>query len=430
MRFQRAVVSCASILATTLLSLSAPERAHAAAARSAAATSREACKAALALEEAGKPTTSSLGLCHTAAVLTAGQPEDVRNEVASMMSPAAHPSLDDMAVGALMADAAVRKDTRQPWGYLARCDLARRMGNADTLQGCLDDLRRVAPGDPATKWALAASADRPSFWVWALRLILLVAVAGTVAHATVAKLRQRRRRAAPLATAALLCAFVLSGPGAGAARAGGLPKDHLSDFTIDDNNPEASVPSPEVQLKRPLEFGYLIQDLGAKAEKAQRAGDHAAAARYFAALAKAAPSVAYGPRKMCEELEAAGDLAQAIKACRSTIMARGATAGDFTRFVSLVLASKDPLTPEERTELETVIAHLQHEAQLGALPTMLRCEVDLRFKDFAALEACTTELETKAPGIRRQSRCSGRWPWRSTIAGTRWRSSIARAGSA
>ncbi len=395
MRFHRAVVSSAGILATTLL-LSASPSAHAAPGRSVALTSREACEAALALEEAGKPTTSSQGPCHTA-LRTAGQPEDLRNEVASMMSPAVHPSLDDVAVGTLMADAAVRKDTRQPWGYIARCDIARRMGNADTLKGCLDDLRRVAPQHPATKWALAVSTERASFWIWALRVILLVVVAGTVVHAAVGTLRRRRGTAAPLAAAALLGAFVLSGLGGGPARASGLPKDHLSDFAIDDANPEASVPDPEVQVKKPLEFGYFIQDLGAKAEKAVKAGDHAAAARYYGALAKAAPTVAYGPRKMCDELEAAGDLAQAIKACRTTLTRTGAMAGDFTHFVSLVLASKGPLIPEERSELEAVIAHLQHEAQLGALPTMLRCEVDLRFQDFAALEACTAELGKRAP---------------------------------
>lgn len=314
-----------------------------------------------------------------------------------MMSPAAHPTLDDVARGAMMADAAVRKDTRQPWGYLARCDLARRMGNADALQGCLEDLRRVAPQDPMTKWALAVSAERTSFWIWALRVILLAAVAGTAAHATVGKLRRRRRRAATLPAAVLLSVLVLSGLGAGVARAAGLTKDHLSSFPLDDNDPERSVPSPDMQAKKPLEFGYFIQDLAAKAEKAEKAGDHMAAARYLGALAKATPTVAYGTRKMCEQLEAAGELALAIRACRDTLTRTGATAGDFTRFVSLVLASKGPLIPQERTELEAVLTHLESESKLGALTTRLRCEVDLRFNDFAALEACTQELAKQAP---------------------------------
>ena len=361
-------------------------------------TSRDACKAALAHEEAGEPTVSSRGPCHSA-FLVGGMPEDLRDEVASMMSPAAHTSLDDVAVGTLMADAATRQATDQPWGYLARCDIARRMGNANTLQTCLEDLRRVAPKHPATKWALAATAERPSRWVWFFRVLLLGGLLGTLAHALSSRRdRRRTRSAAPRVAAALVGVFLLSGLGARVAHAAGLPnKDHLSDFAIDDANPESSVPDVELQTKKPLEFGYFLQDLAAKAEKAAGRGDHAGAARYYGALRKAAPTVAFAPRQMCVELEAAGDLAQAIKACRTALTGLGSTAADFIRFVSLVLASKEPLPPEERTELETVIAHLQHESQLAALPTMLRCEVDLRFKDYAALEACTTQLATKAP---------------------------------
>ena len=381
----------ASLLLWTLVP---SEVAHASPARSPAATSRDACEAALALEEAGKSTTSSRGPCHSAFLL-AGQPEDLRNEVASLMSPVAHTSLDDVAISAMMADAATRQDTRLPWGYLARCDIARRMGNADTLKACLEDLVRVAPQHPATRWALDVSKERPSFWIWAFRALLFIGLVGTAAHAIMTRLA-RRRAAAPVAVAVLLGIFALSGLGAGTARAV-LTKDHLSDFPIDDKNPEASVPSPDVQVKKPLEFGYFLQDVAAKAEKAAKSGNHAAAARYYGALAKAAPTVAYGPRQTCLQLEAAGDLPQAIKACRTALTGTGANAADFTRFVSLVLASKGPLAPEERTELEAVIAHLRHEAQLGALPTMLRCEVDLRFKDFPALEACTAELAKMAP---------------------------------
>ena len=395
MRFHRVTASRLSILATALV-LSRPAGSMAAPAKSPARIAREDCEAALAREEAGKPGISSRGPCHTA-FLSVGQPEDLRNEVASMMSSAAHPTLDDVALAAAMADAALKRDTRRPWGYLARCDIARRMGNADTLQGCLEDLRRVVPEDPATKWALAVSTERPSFWIWALRVILLAAVSGTAVHAAVGKLRRRRRRATPVAAAALMGVLVLLGLCGGSAWAEAPPPDHLSSFKIDDNDPEASVPSPEVQVKKPLEFGYFIQDLGGKAEKAVKAGDHSAAARYFGALAKAAPTVAYGPRKVCEQLEAAGDPDGAIKACRETLTRNGANAGDFTRFVSLVLGSKGPLVPGERNELEAVLTHVEHEAQLGALPTLLRCEVDLRFKDFKALEACTAELGKKAP---------------------------------
>jgi hypothetical protein len=361
-------------------------------------TSRDACKAALAHERAGEPTVPSRGPCHSA-FLVGGQPEDLRGEVASLMSPATRTTLDDVAIGSLMADAALRQATDQPWGYLARCDIAERTGNADTLEACLEDLRRIAPNHPATKWSLAATVERPSGWVWTFRGLLLLTLLGTLAHAIFGMRARRRleRRVAPLVAATLLGTFFLCGPSARAADTAALPKDHLSDFAIDDANPEGSVPAVELQTKKPLEFGYFLQDLAAKAEKASGRGDHAAAARYYGALAKAAPTVAYGPRQMCVELEAAGDVATAIKACRTAVTGLGSTAADFIRFVSLVLASRGPQPPAERQELDAVISHLRRETQLGALPTMLRCQVDLRFKDYPALEACTSELGRLAP---------------------------------
>ncbi len=359
---------------------------------------RQACEAALAREEAGQPTTSSRSPCHAAFVL-GGQPRDLRNEVASLMSPAGKPTLDDLAIGSLMADAAVREASSQPWGYLARCDMARRLGSADTLQACLDDLKRVAPEHPAVRQALAIPAERASPAIWLGRVLLLLALLGTLAHAGHGATLARRRRARPTSNLArALLVIVICTLGGGIARAEpAAGKDQLSDFPIDDANPEASVPSPEAQNRKPLEFGYFLQDLAAKAERANKSGDRAAEARYYRALTKAAPTAAFGPRKLCEALEAAGDLPNAIVACRTAITRQGSTAGDYQHFVSLVLASKGPLPAEERKELDLVILHLANEAQLGAAPTVLRCEVALRFKDWPALEACTGELARVAP---------------------------------
>jgi hypothetical protein len=122
-------------------------------------------------------------------------------------------------------------------------------------------------------------------------------------------------------------------------------KDHLSDLKIDDADPEASVPGPEEAAREPLQYGYLLQDLAGKGEAASKRGNHAAAARYYAALAKAAPTVAFPPRQMCVELEAAGDIPKAIQACRSAVARLGSTAGDYSHFVSLVVNSKGPLPP-------------------------------------------------------------------------------------
>jgi hypothetical protein len=362
-------------------------------------SAREDCKKALAREESSKVMHFSRSPCDRA--FLSGMPEDMRNDVASMMSPAAHPSLDDLALATLMTDAIVRKGRNQPWGYLARCDIGRRLGNADVLASCVDDIRRIAPESDALKQALSLAADHPSGIVRLFRLFLALTLLGTLGHALRTWLVRSRQRRASAVMSAVIC-LVIWGSGSGVASAGATPpavpggKDHLSAFQINDEDPESSIPGQDVAVKEPLQYGYLLQDLAAKAEKASKKGEHAAAARYYGAIAKAAPTVAYPSRQMCVELEAAGDVPTAIQACRAAITRLGSTMGDYTRFVSLVLGSKEPLPPDERKELDNVLKHMQQQ-QPGAVTTMLRCEVALRFKDVPTLEACTAELSKLAP---------------------------------
>ncbi len=361
-------------------------------------SARETCKKALAREELGGAMHFSRSPCDNA--FLSGMPEDMRDDVASMMSPAAHPTLDDFAIATLMTDATVRKAHDQPWGYLARCDIGRRLGSADLLASCVEDIRRVAPQSDALKQALTMAAERPSAAVRLLRLLLALGLLATLAHACRAAWMARSRQRRATAMVSVVTCLVIWGLGSGVALAqAALPggKDHLSAFKIDDADPEAGIPGPDEATQQPLQYGYLLQDLAARAEAASKRGDHAASARFYGALAKAAPTVAYPPREMCVELEAAGDAAKAIQACRSAIARAGSTEADYTRFVSLVLGSKEPLPPGERKELEAVIKHLQEETPAGAVPTMLRCQVDLRFKDIPALEDCTKELTKQAP---------------------------------
>jgi len=71
--------------------------------------------------------------------------------------------------------------------------------------------------------------------------------------------------------------------------------------------------------------------------------------------------------------------------------------GDFRRFVELVLSRSGPLSQEQRQELDAAITHMEKEAELGALPAALRCEVALRSRDFGTMESCTRVLATLAP---------------------------------
>lgn len=362
-------------------------------------TNREICEAALALEENGAQTAASRQACHDAFTL-GGAAQDMRNEVASLMSPARHPSLDDLALGTLVADAALVKAPDQPWAYLARCDIARRIGNADTLEACLKDLGRFGPNNPATKQALAFAAERSSRGIWVLRILVIVVLLGSLAHGLLSRWRFARRRipntvvmaALVVSTWCLLSGF-FSRPVLAEFAKG---KDHLSNFAIDDADPESSVPTPEQQAKQPLEFGYYIQDLLARAERAEKVGNKDAAVRFYGALTKATPT-AYAPSKLCSALQAAGDLTTARAACRTAITRRGSTADDYIHFVNVVLASHDRLPDLEEKELQAVIDHLAKEAPLGAVTARLRCEVALRFNNTKALEACTAELAKLAP---------------------------------
>ena len=386
--FARLVIFLAFSVVTARSALAAPV----------GVSARGACEAALALEASGQGKVSSRETCHSAFIVD-GAPQDTRNEVASLMSPHAHPSLDDLVVGSLIADAAVRKAADQPWGYLARCDIARRLGNADVLEACLADLRRVAPNHPATKQALTSASERVPLGAWILRALLGLVLLGTLAHALVRRRRTTTgRQPAPLAAALLVGIVALSGLGARTARAEPTSgRDQLSEFKIDDADPEASIPSVEVQNGKPLEFGYYLQDLAAKAESAAKKGDRAEEARFYRALSKAAPTASFGPRRLCEALEASGDLPNAIVACRTVLTRQGTNAGDTLHFVRVVLATPGALPAGERAELSAVITHLEGEAQLGAVPIMLRCEVALRFGDTPALAACTDVLSKIAP---------------------------------
>ena len=386
----------AAVSASVIATLSIPRPARADGLREGQMLAREACKKALAAEESSGAVYASRKPCETA--FLSGMPEDMRNDVAAMMSPAALPTLDDLAIATLMTDATVRKANEQPWGYLARCDIGRRLGSANLLASCVEDIRRVAPQSDTLKQALAMAAERPTVAVRLFRLLLVLGLFGTLAHAARTAWISRARRQRATAVAALVAGLMIAGLGGGVASAQLAPrKDHLSEFKIDDADPEASVPGPDVAAKEPLQFGYLLQDLAAKAVSASKKGDHDAAARFFGAMAKAAPTVAYPARQMCAELEAGGDVQKAIQACRSAVARLGSTEGDYTRFVSLVLSSKGPLSTDERKELDAVIKHMQEERKDDVVPTMLACQVALRFKDIPALESCTAELGKKAP---------------------------------
>jgi hypothetical protein len=395
-RSHAARIAAATLAAITVCSLAPAVRAQVVE----AAAARTACESALRLEAAGQQTSSSRGPCHQALRL-GGLAEDLRNEVASSTQPRANLTLDGLVSASVLADAAVEKMPAAPWGYLARCDIAGRLGSAALMASCVADLRRLASQGATADGAPMFATGRVSLGIWALRALLAFGLLGTLGHALWHIRKDARRNpsvGAPVLAAVVLIATSFIG---GTARAEPMPKGDLSSFRINDTNPEASVPSPDAQMNNPLQFGYYLQDLAARAERAAKKGNHAAAARLYGALTKASPTVAYGPRQMCTELEAAGDPPNAILACRTAITRLGSTVSDYVRFVTLVLATKGPLPAGEREELDSVIDHMKEEQTLGYLPTILGCEVAVRFDDFATAKSCADELAKVAPKDQR-----------------------------
>ena len=141
------------------------------------------------------------------------------------------------------------------------------------------------------------------------------------------------------------------------------------------------MPTPKQRDGNPLEFGYYLQDLLAKAEAATKKNDHQAAIRYYRALAASIPNQAQGWSKLCEAYEAARDRQRALGACKYAIDREGAELKDFTRFVDLMVTKPDALLPEERTAVNDVLAHLDKQPDLAVPAAHLRCKAAVKMND-------------------------------------------------
>ena len=157
------------------------------------------------------------------------------------------------------------------------------------------------------------------------------------------------------------------------------------------------MPSPELQNKRPLEFGYFIQDLTGLAVAAGKAGDHVSEARFYRALAKAVPTESIAFTKLCEALEAAGDRDKAILACRDALGREGVVLKDYVHLVTLELGKSAPLSAQENEDVKQIVLHLKDSPDTKATGTMLECEYAVHVDDLKLLRSCSSELAALAP---------------------------------
>ena len=174
-----------------------------------------------------------------------------------------------------------------------------------------------------------------------------------------------------------------------------------SKFAINDEDPVNSVPTPEQALHQPIEMGYHIMLLAEKADAATKRGDHVAAARFWRALAKAAPDRSLPYAKMCQSYSATGDYANALAACRTALGKQGVTAEDNLQYVQLLLENKPgALTSEDIADVDAISRHVKQQiakpegAVMGA---RISCELASKLADAKRLEACTKELKALAP---------------------------------
>jgi hypothetical protein len=172
---------------------------------------------------------------------------------------------------------------------------------------------------------------------------------------------------------------------------------HISDFQVDDQDPESSIPDPSEFKKDPLNFGYLIMDLADRADFAiKKSKDYASAIKYYKALIKVVPDRAIGYAKVCEVYEMAGDRASAIPWCRTALVKDGARPEEYERFVGLLLRGGGPSEVEQK-EVEAVIEGLRRSKVNAGSAADIECRLAVRLSDVGRLERCTKELATLAP---------------------------------
>ena len=337
--------------------------------------------------------------------------EDFRLAVAALVDMSQRPTPEQLLEANTLASAAVRVAPDQPWGYAARCDIARRWQDPQLISDCLTDLQRVAPRHPETAHALALSHTRSRAGLLAGWLLVIAAVIVTVIRRyrswRADRPASRPRVASAVTMGVVAAAWLVAAPVQAAPPKPAeypLPTEPPpADLVlpklprIDEANPAASVPTPQERDADPMRFAYYLQELIDRAQQATERGDHKTAARYYVALAKAVPDRGTAFGKLCASLEAAGLRDKALTACGQALEREGVSVQDFTRFVRLTLAKPGPLTEAEVKAADAAVKHLQAQKEAALAGHHLDCELGARVEGTERLERCTAALVTAAP---------------------------------
>ena len=303
------------------------------------------------------------------------------------------PTTDDLLEALALTSFESRRSPGMSTPAAMACDIAASVGDGLMLQRCAEDLERIAPDDPETKRAMKLLTSQcPPWRFWAGWLAIAGAVTLTIGHALRRVAVRPRGRRTGMAVALLVAAMPLI------TRADDQPATGwLSRWKIDDDHPENSIPSEKERNAEPLEFGYWLQDVVLKAERATKRGDHAAAVKFYLALAMAVPDQAVSFVKLCEEYEALGDIARATSSCADALLRNGVQVKDYTRFAHLVVSRPGRLTDRATAALGQVNQHMKDDPAGREAVYDVECEVGVRTSNVAQLRECTAALAARAP---------------------------------
>jgi len=296
------------------------------------------------------------------------------------------------------------------WGdyysAIARCHLAKRLGDEAMIDTCTETLKeRYLKHADAQETLAEVKADMP--WsIAAAWLVLVAGLLGTAAHWTL-----RRIKARSSAVSAIVAAVVLlclpSSHSARAQEGKPIDIDIPNRFPIDDQNPSSNIPTEAQRNQYPMDFGYFLQENLDRAERATKGNRHADAAKYFYAVAAAVPDVAIGFTKLCESLEKAGQIKEAIVACKGALSRSGSKVSDHARLAQLIFSQPDPLPQAQIDDIVASVAHLKKEGdttkdnQIKAVGFDLECDVAKRTKNKKLLAECAAGLATLNPNTAR-----------------------------
>jgi tetratricopeptide (TPR) repeat protein len=367
-----------------------------------ALVARRQCEALTALHRQEE----ALVACH-AALGRGGNAQDMRATVAALMRAGGAPTPEQLAEAVMLTTSLGRFASGEPWPHAARCDIAERLGDWSAVRACLGELQRVAPTHPETIRVMnVMRAHRPAWYLSAGWVVILAGCAATLLHALGrgwARIRHRATRTVP-ALVCLALGLSWSRPSGAegedsTAKSSGVPAvaDRLSQWPINEKDPESSVPTPQQRDSEPLQYGYHLMDLTDRAEASVKRGDHAAAVKYWRALAKAVPDNATAFRKMCVSYQALGDWDKAVASCNTAVYMPGSKVEDFRQLAALLVAKKTDLAPLEIGAVDKVIQHLEKKLPQSTVPYEIECQLGLRLQDRARLQHCTDRLGALAP---------------------------------